>query len=217
MKKVITEKQVLEALKTTKIVELADKNTLITPLAKDTAKLKGVTFQVKNQQSTSISSSSQKPTGTTSGGKTIAIGSDHGGFSYKTELIPFLKELGYSVIDVGCNSESSVDYPDFAYAVGRSVQSGKAEFGIMIDGAGIGSAMVCNKIPGILAACCYNEFTAKNAREHNHANVLTLGSKSLGIEVCKAIIKIFLSTDADQGRHLGRVNKIKDIEAKFSK
>lgn len=217
MKKVITEKQVLEASKTTKIVELPDKHTLITPLAKDTAKLKGVTFQIKNQQSTSISPVIQKTTDLKPGGKTVAIGSDHGGFSYKTELIPFLKELGFSVIDVGCNSEASVDYPDFAYAVGRSVQSGKAEFGIMIDGAGIGSAMVCNKIPGILAACCYNEFTAKNAREHNHANILTLGSKSLGIEVCKAISKIFLSTAADQGRHLTRVTKIKEIEAKFSK
>lgn len=214
MKKVITEKHVLESAKSTKIVEI-DSNSLITPLAKDTAKVKGVSFQVKTQ---AVSQSKvEKSSSDSLAVKSVAIGADHGGFEYKKELIPFLQSLGVTVTDVGTQSTDAVDYPDFAYAVGKMVQTQQVDIGIMIDGAGIGSAMACNKIPNILAACCHNEFTAKNAREHNHANVLTLGSKVLGIEVCKAIIKTFLSTTQDMGRHANRVKKIKDIESRFSK
>lgn len=214
MKKVITEKHVLESAKSTKVVEI-DSNSLITPLAKDTAKVKGVSFQVKTQ---AVSQSKvEKSSSDSLAVKSVAIGADHGGFDYKKELIPFLQALGVTVTDVGTQSTDAVDYPDFAYAVGKMVQTQQVDIGIMIDGAGIGSAMACNKMPNILAACCHNEFTAKNAREHNHANVLTLGSKVLGIEVCKAIIKTFLSTTQDMGRHANRVKKIKDIESRFSK
>lgn len=214
MKKVITEKHVLEAAKSGKIVEI-EANSLITPLAKDTAKIKNVTFQKKSDKPSEQKSIQAEPAKFVV--KSVAIGADHGGFDYKKELISYLQKLGLTVIDAGTNSSDAVDYPDFAYAVGKMVQSKQTDIGIMIDGAGIGSAMACNKIPEILAACCHNEFTAKNAREHNHANVLTLGSKVLGIEVCKSIILAFISTSPDMGRHLNRVKKIKDIEAKFSK
>ena len=214
MKKVITEKHVLEAAKSGKSVEI-EANSLITPLAKDTAKLKGVRFQKKSDKPAEPQSAPKEATKFVV--QSVAIGSDHGGFDYKKELIPYLQKLGLTVVDVGTVSTDAVDYPDFAYAVGKMVQTKQTDIGIMIDGAGIGSAMACNKIPEILAACCHNEFTAKNAREHNHANVLTLGSKVLGIEVCKAIIHAFISTSPDMGRHLNRVKKIKDIEAKFSK
>ena len=147
----------------------------------------------------------------------VAIGSDHGGFDLKKDLIPFIVELGWRTRDVGTDSERSCDYPDFAYAVARLVTSGEAAFGIMIDGAGIGSAVACNKVPGARAACAYNEFTARNSRAHNNANILTLGSRTLGIEVCKSVVRAFLSTDFEGGRHQNRVDKISDIERRFSR
>ena len=110
--------------------------------------------------------------------KTIAVGSDHGGYSMKEELKKFLIELGHRVHDFGTNSESAVDYPDFAHAVARAVSDGSAEVGIVIDGAGVGSAMTANKVPGVRAAACYSVEVARNSREHNGANVLTLGSKT---------------------------------------
>lgn len=145
----------------------------------------------------------------------VAIGSDHGGFMMKSQLIPFIREMGYEVIDLGTYSEESCDYPDFAYAVAFAVSKGEAWRGIMIDGAGIGSCMVANKVPGIRAACCYHEFTARNSREHNDANVLTLGSRGIGIEVAKSIVTIFLKTWFGGGRHKNRVDKVMDIEKRF--
>src|SRR5690606_14888864 len=119
--------------------------------------------------------------------QSIVIGSDHGGLALKRELEPMLRSLGWSVTDVGTNSEASCDYPDFAYAVARAVASGVGSFGLMIDGAGPGSAIVCNKVPGIRAVAAASEFVAWNARAHNDSNVLTLGSRVTGIEVCKRI------------------------------
>ena len=127
-------------------------------------------------------------------------------------MATFARELGWKVVDVGTSSEKSCDYPDFALKVATTVASGKAQVGLMIDGAGIGSAMVCNKVPGIRAACAYNEFTAWNARAHNDANVLTLGSRTLGIEVCKAIVRVFLTEAFHGGRHLARVRKIDAVD-----
>src|ERR687884_420535 len=108
--------------------------------------------------------------------KTVAVGADHGGFPMKEELKTFLSELGHRVHDFGTNSEDAVDYPDFAHAVARAVADGNAEVGIIIDGAGVGSAMTANKVPGVRAAACYDVKVARNSREHNDANVLTLGS-----------------------------------------
>jgi len=149
--------------------------------------------------------------------KTIAIGSDHGGFELKATLIPFLKELGYSVIDCGTSSKEAVDYPDFAFAVADKVRSSAAVCGIVIDGAGIGSCMAANKVPGIRAAMCVDYATAANSREHNNANVLTLGAGLLGVNQVKLIVKTWLETPFGGGRHASRVDKIMEIEKKFLK
>lgn len=143
---------------------------------------------------------------------TLALGSDHGGFAYKAELKQHLDTLGWQVIDVGTHTAESCDYPDFAYAVARMVQRGDVPVGIMIDGAGLGSAMVANKVAGVRAACAYNEFTAWNARAHNNANVLTLGSRTMGIEVVKRMAQVFLATDFEGGRHQRRVGRIDDLD-----
>ena len=150
-------------------------------------------------------------------GAIIAFGSDHGGFELKEALKKQAISLGYKVVDVGTHDEKPCDYPEFAYAVARAVSDGEAWRGVMIDGAGIGSCVVANKIPGIRAACCHNEFTARNAREHNDTNVLTLGSRVTGIEVCKEILRVWLETWFSGGRHKQRVDKISDVERRFMK
>ena len=132
-------------------------------------------------------------------------------------LMKHAESLGYSVIDLGTSSEEPCDYPDFAYAVARAVSSGEAWRGVAIDGAGIGSCIVANKVPGVRAACCHNEFVARNSREHNDANVLTLGSRVTGSEVCKEILRIWLECWFAGGRHKGRVDKIMDIERRYLK
>jgi len=148
---------------------------------------------------------------------TIALGSDHGGYRLKEVLRKFLVEEGYAVVDVGTDSEEACDYPDFAFAVARTVASGQAARGIMIDGVGVASAIVANKVPGIRAVPCYDEFVARSSREHNNANVLTLGGRVVGSEMAKAIVRIWLETGFAGGRHEGRVSKIADIEKRFSK
>ncbi len=148
---------------------------------------------------------------------TVAIASDHGGFELKQQLIPWLQSLGYAVIDLGTDSKESVDYPDFAYAAASMVMQGKADVAICIDGAGIGSAMAANKAPGVRASMCYDVATAHNAREHNHANVLTLGAGMIDADLAKDIIKTWLETPWGGGRHARRVAKITAIEQRFSK
>ena len=144
--------------------------------------------------------------------KTIAIGADHGGFQLKEELKKFLTEKGYRLIDCGTNNTESVDYPDHAKAVAVAVASGKAWRGIMIDGAGIGSCMAANKVPGVRAAMCYDHATAFNSREHNNANLLTLGAGLIGTNLAKQICTTFIETDFGGGRHARRVDKIMEIE-----
>ncbi|MBP8934001.1 MAG: ribose 5-phosphate isomerase B [Candidatus Atribacteria bacterium] len=145
----------------------------------------------------------------------VAIGSDHGGYEAKEKLKIFLQELGYRVTDVGTYDTNSVDYPDFALKVALKVKSGDCERGIMIDGAGIGSSMVCNKVRGIRAALCYDLKTAVNSREHNNANVLTLGGPLHPIEELYEIVKVWLETKFAGGRHWKRINKMMDIEKKY--
>ncbi len=142
----------------------------------------------------------------------IVIGSDHGGFEVKEKLKPFLESLGFKVYDCGCYSNDSVDYPDFAYKTGKEYFNKRAKFGIFVDGAGIGSAIVLNKLKGIRAAHCSNTFEAYNARAHNNANFLTLGSRVIGIELIKFIVEKFINTEFEGGRHLKRVNKIIEID-----
>lgn len=144
----------------------------------------------------------------------IAIGSDHGGFELKSQLIPWLQSLGHTVDDAGTHSKDAVDYPRFAHAVAARVASGQDDVGIVLDGAGIGSAMTANKVPGILCAACYNEALARNAREHNDANVLSLGVGQTGLADAQKIINIFLTTDCTADRHKARVRLIKEIEGR---
>ncbi|THB79800.1 MAG: ribose 5-phosphate isomerase B [Desulfobulbaceae bacterium] len=137
----------------------------------------------------------------------IAIGSDHGGYRLKVYLKSLLEELGYEVIDVGCQSESSVDYPDFASLVCESVLTDKAGAGILVCGTGIGMSMAANRQPGIRAALCHNEYTARMSREHNDANVLCLGERVLGTGLAESIVRTWLQTTFAAGRHVTRIEK----------
>ena len=152
-----------------------------------------------------------------SGGNIVALGADHGGYPLKETVKAHLASLGYSVIDCGTNSTEAVDYPDFAYAVARLVSEGQAWRGIIVDGAGIGSAMAANKVPGVRAALCYDHATAVNSREHNDANVLTLGAGLIGPNLAKQIAETWLRTEFGGGRHAKRVDKIVEIERRFLK
>jgi deoxyribose-phosphate aldolase len=144
----------------------------------------------------------------------IALGSDHGGFDLKQQLVVYLRERGHQIQDCGTTGTEAVDYPVYAEAVARLVGSGSCDFGIVVDGAGIGSAMTANKVPNVLAAACYNEALARNSREHNDANVLTLGSGQVTADQAKAIVDVFLSTACTAKRHLRRVDMIRDVERK---
>jgi len=150
-------------------------------------------------------------------GNVIALGADHGGFPLKETLKPFIMSLGYSVVDCGTHSTEAVDYPDVAYAVARLVSEGQARSGIVIDGAGIGSAMAANKVPGVRAALCYDYATAVNSREHNDANVLTLGAGLIGATLAKQIVQTWLATAFGGERHQRRIDKIIEIEHRFLK
>ena len=142
----------------------------------------------------------------------VAIGADHGGFELKEALIEYLRGQNHEVLNLGTSSKQAVDYPDYAKAVAEAVASGRIERGIMIDGAGIGSAMVANKILGVRAAMAYDLSSARNAREHNDANLLTLGAGLIGPNLAKQIVDTFLTTDCVEPRHQQRVAKITAVE-----
>jgi ribose 5-phosphate isomerase B len=147
--------------------------------------------------------------------KMIALGCDHGGFKMKEDLKSFLGSLGVRIYDFGTNSEEAVDYPDFAHAVARAVAEGSADLGIIIDGAGVGSAITANKVPGIRAAACYSVAVARNSREHNDANVLTLGSKTVSSSEMREIVEAWLTTELTEERHRKRVAKITAVERQY--
>ena len=147
--------------------------------------------------------------------RSVAVGSDHGGFKTKEQLKTFLTDLGLQVRDFGTESEAAVDYPDFAHAVAKSVAGKQVDIGIIIDGAGIGSAMTANKVPNVRAAACYSTTLAKNSREHNGANVLTLGAGQNTFDELKQIVEAFISTDISEERHKKRVGKIGSIERQY--
>jgi ribose 5-phosphate isomerase B len=145
------------------------------------------------------------------------LGADHGGFELKEGVKVFLRQRGYQVSDYGCYSKDSVDYPDIACLVAEAVSTGTDTVGVMIDTIGIASAMVANKVSGVRAACCWNIFTAKSSREHNNANLLTLGGGVMGLALAQEIVQAWLQTEFAGGRHEKRVDKIMDVERRYSK
>lgn len=147
--------------------------------------------------------------------RTLALGADHGGFELKALLLNELARREYRVLDCGAFSPEPVDYPDIAYSVAKLVSDGAAWRGILIDGAGIGSAMAATKVPGVRAANCNDVKMARNAREHNDANVLTLGAKMIDTRAALEIVQIFLTTECTEARHKKRVNKIMEIEKRY--
>lgn len=149
--------------------------------------------------------------------RTVAVAADHGGYELKERLAAHLRERGFTVLDCGTNGRDSVDYPDFALAAARLVARGTARAAVVVDGAGIGSCMAANKVPGVRAAMCYDEASAVNSREHNHANVLTLGAGMIGPALAVRILDAWLDTPHAGGRHARRVEKIMDIERRYSK
>jgi len=147
----------------------------------------------------------------------LALGADHGGFELKEQLKSYLREQGHSIRDLGTGSKDPVDYPKIAKDVAELVSAGTVRFGIMVDGAGIGSAMTANKVPGVRAAACYSVEVAKNSREHNGANVLTLGSKTITSDQMREIVRAWLATDLTEDRHRKRVGKIEAIERQYQR
>jgi len=192
-------------------------NALITPLARQVAMERKITLRKTSApDSPDVKPASSSPEGKTNK-RSVAIGADHGGFPLKEDLKAYLEELNYVVTDVGTHSTDAVDYPDYAYAVARLVAQGEAWRGIMIDGAGIGSCMAANKVPGVRASMCYDLATASNSREHNDANVLTLGAGMIGANLARQIVKSWLETEVGAERHQRRVSKIMDIEQRYLK
>jgi RpiB/LacA/LacB family sugar-phosphate isomerase len=151
------------------------------------------------------------------GAPIVAVGADHGGFPLKEEVKKHLTRLGYRFHDVGTFSTEPVDYPDIALAVARAVAAGDARFGILVDGAGIGSAMAANKVKGVRAAECADGASARNAREHNDANVLTLGARFVDPGRMHEVVETFLTAACTEERHARRVEKIKAIEESYLK
>ena len=149
------------------------------------------------------------------GTDSIAIGADHGGFGLKQLLIEHLQKQNLEIHDCGCTSTDAVDYPDFAHAVANLVGTGVCRWGIIVDGAGIGSAMVANKVPGVRAALCYDVSSARNSREHNHANVVTLGAGLIGTGLARQIVDEWLATPWGPDRHARRVAKISEVEERY--
>jgi ribose 5-phosphate isomerase B len=188
---------------------------LITPLARQVAMDRHITLRVAPAQTSAAKAETHRASTPSAGSKAVAVGADHGGFKLKESLKVYLRELGHEVIDCGTNSTEAVDYPDFALAVAELVSQGRATRGILVDGAGIGSCMAANKVPGVRAAMCYDQSTALNSREHNDANVLTLGAGLIGETLARQIVKTWLETPFGGGRHARRVEKIMQIERRF--
>lgn len=172
--------------------------TVVSSLAREEAQRRGIAF-------------------VETGPGTVALGSDHGGFAMKQAVKALLEADGAAVLDLGVHSEEPVDYPDIAREVALAVAEGRCSWGIVVDGAGIGSCIAANKVPGVRAALCYDEATARNSREHNFANVLTLGGRMISEEAMRTIVRSWLSTPFGAERHRRRIEKIMEIERRFSR
>ncbi len=207
MKKVITEIDVVNLYRSGSSSIKVDRNTLLTPAAKD--KLNDLKIKIINSDS---EETQKEKTNNWITKKKVAIGSDHTGYQIKELLKRILVDNGFNIVDVGTSSEDSCDYPDYAKAVAVNVYDNSVDFGIIIDATGIPSAITANKIKGIRAATCYNEFSAWSARAHNNANILVVGAKTLGEETIKSILNKFIDTNFEGGRHQRRLDKITLIE-----
>lgn len=182
-------------------------DTLITPLARDEADHRRISIRM-----------AEPPPGASSAAhRVVAIGSDHGGYELKERLKGHLRDWGYVVLDQGTDSTAAVDYPDFAEAVANAVVRGDAWRGVVIDSAGIGSSIAATKVPGARAALCYDRATARNSREHNDANILSLGARLISPETAREILAVWLETPFAGGRHQRRVDKITAIEERHKK
>jgi ribose 5-phosphate isomerase B len=180
---------------------------IVTPSARDLARDRGVRILEVSAEQMDVAPPA----------KTVAIGADHGGFAMKEALKPVLADLKLTVIDVGVHEPVAADYPDIAHKVAAAVREGKAARGVIVDGAGIGSAMAANKVPGIRAALCYDKASARNSREHNDANVLTLGGRLLTATQAEDVLRVWLATPFGGGRHQARIDKIMAIEKAYLK
>ena len=180
-------------------------NAKFTPLAQDIVGERGIVLIRKKPRTEALKVNS------------VGIGADHGGYPLKEQLKTYLEQLGLQVRDFGTDSDQAVDYPDFAHAVGRSVAAKHVDVGIVIDGAGIGSAMAANKVSGVRAAACYSPALARNSREHNGANILTLGSGQNSFDEAKEIVHAFITTELTEERHKRRVGKIDGIETEYKR
>jgi ribose 5-phosphate isomerase B len=185
---------------------LLPRGAIVTELAREEARRRGIT--IRFEESKVASAEAGDPTGS----RVVAIGADHGGFDLKKELCEYVAQWGYKVLDLGTSSREAVDYPDLAEAVANAVARGDAWRGIVIDTAGIGSSIAANKVPGARAALCYDRATARNSREHNDANILSLGAHLIPAEVAREVVAVWLKTPFAGGRHQRRVDKIRAIE-----
>jgi len=215
MRKVITENEIIKIFKDGGRTVPVEDNDMFTPLAKDKMKelkmksvkktpaisIDGITFDAVKSKRTNR----------------VSIGSDHTGFKVKNLLSKILVEKGYEIIDVGTYDENACDYPDFAFAAAMKVKEGTSDFAVLIDATGIPSSITANKIPGIRACTCYNEFSARSAREHNNGNALVVGARTLGEETIKSILEVWLNTPFGGARHQKRLDKITAIEKEFTK
>lgn len=208
MKKLITEADVLNLIKSGLTELVVPNNSVISPLALD--RIKHNKIRIIDKDSTTKNNESIY-------NKRIAIGADHTGVKAKKVLFDYLKQKGFDVVDVGTFTEEAVDYPDIAMNVANRVIVGEVGFGIIFDATGIPSAITANKIPGIRAATCYNEFSARSSREHNNANVLVMGAKTLGDETIKSVTDVWLGSKFLGDRHQRRLDKITAIENKYLK
>jgi ribose 5-phosphate isomerase B len=187
------------------------RGTIVTELAREEAQRRGIRIRVEDSNSASADA------GDPTGARVVAIGADHGGFELKEELKGYLTQWGYKVLDVGTFNRDAVDYPDLAEAVANAVVCGDAWRGVVIDTAGIGSSIAANKVPGARAALCYDRATARNSREHNDANILSLGARLIPAEAAREVLAVWLETPFAGGRHQRRVDKIRAIEDRHRK
>jgi len=214
-KKLITEKDIRDLVIKGKNKLVVYGNEIFTPAAKDKINEAKIILVKGDRQSYNNKLTAQSLP--VQNQKIISVGCDHTGFKVKEMIIEILTKQGHQVNDVGTYDENSCDYPDFALKVAEEIKNGNSCCGILIDATGIPSAISANKVPGIRAATCYNEFSAKSSREHNNSNVLVIGAKALGEESIKSILNTWLNSPFLGERHQRRLDKISEIEKKYSK